>query len=182
MSATHVLLLAGNTMMRPALKALGEGQIDVVLLDADQGKERCGEFIAEVRDTGYAGPILILTAGMSEAERDWVARQGVHGVYPKDSSFEMLVTHIRGCVSATARNLLTPPPENSRPSIKRLTRRESAVLRLLIEGSTNKEIANETESTEAAVKGIVQQLFHKTGTRMRSQLLRIALERYRDQI
>jgi two-component system, NarL family, nitrate/nitrite response regulator NarL len=85
-------------------------------------------------------------------------------------------------VSATARNLLTPPPENSRPPIKRLTRRESAVLRLLIEGSTNKEIANETESTEAAVKGIVQQLFHKTGTRMRSQLLRIALERYRDQL
>ena len=38
MSATHVLLLAGNTMMWPALKALGDGQIDVVLLDADQGQ------------------------------------------------------------------------------------------------------------------------------------------------
>jgi two-component system nitrate/nitrite response regulator NarL len=34
--------------------------------------------------------------------------------------------------------------------------------------------------SESAVKNTLQQLFGKTGVRTRSQLVRIALERYRD--
>jgi DNA-binding NarL/FixJ family response regulator len=47
-----------------------------------------------------------------------------------------------------------------------------------MEGYANKEIAAELGCSEPAVKGIIQQLFHKSGTRTRSQLLRVVLEQY----
>lgn len=61
-----------------------------------------------------------------------------------------------------------------------LTSRESEVLRLVVQGLANKEIASRMEISESAVKNALQQLFGKTEVRTRSQLVRVALERYRD--
>jgi PAS domain S-box-containing protein len=61
-----------------------------------------------------------------------------------------------------------------------LTDRESEVLRCLVQGMANKEIALRMEISESAVKNTLQQLFAKTNVRTRSQLVRVALEQYRD--
>ena len=61
-----------------------------------------------------------------------------------------------------------------------LTDRESEVLRCLVQGMANKEIAARMEISESAVKNTLQQLFAKTNVRTRSQLVRVALEQYRD--
>ncbi len=61
-----------------------------------------------------------------------------------------------------------------------LTSRELRVLRLLVQGLSNKEIASTMEISESAVKNTLQQLFSKTDVRTRSQLVRVALEQYRD--
>ena len=60
-----------------------------------------------------------------------------------------------------------------------LNGRETDVLRLLVQGLANKEIAARMEMSESTVKNTIQQLFAKTGVRTRSQLVRVALERYR---
>jgi two-component system nitrate/nitrite response regulator NarL len=54
------------------------------------------------------------------------------------------------------------------------------VLRLVVQGLANKEIASRMNISESAVKNTLQQLFGKTEVRTRSQLVRVALERYRD--
>jgi PAS domain S-box-containing protein len=64
-----------------------------------------------------------------------------------------------------------------RPS---LNKREVDVLRLVVQGLANKEIASQMDISESAVKNTLQQLFGKTQVRTRSQLVRVALERYRD--
>ena len=61
-----------------------------------------------------------------------------------------------------------------------LNPRELEVLRLVVQGLANKEIAAHMSISESAVKNTLQQLFSKTEVRTRSQLVRIALERYRD--
>ena len=61
-----------------------------------------------------------------------------------------------------------------------LNGRERDVLRLLVQGLANKEIAARMEISESAVKNAIQQLFGKTGVRTRSQLVRVALEQYRN--
>lgn len=61
-----------------------------------------------------------------------------------------------------------------------LNSRESDVLRFLVQGLANKEIASQLNVSESVVKNTLQQLFAKTEVRTRSQLVRVALERYRD--
>ena len=61
-----------------------------------------------------------------------------------------------------------------------LNNRESEVLRLLVQGLANKEIASRLNVSESVVKNTIQQLFAKTEVRTRSQLVRVALECYRD--
>jgi two-component system sensor kinase FixL len=67
--------------------------------------------------------------------------------------------------------------DQERPS---LSDRELEVLRLVVQGLANKEIASRMTISESAVKNTLQQLFAKTEVRTRSQLVRVALERYRD--
>jgi DNA-binding CsgD family transcriptional regulator len=61
-----------------------------------------------------------------------------------------------------------------------LNGRETEVLRALVQGLANKEIAAHMDISESAVKNAIQQLFAKTGVRTRSQLVRVALEQYRN--
>jgi len=61
-----------------------------------------------------------------------------------------------------------------------LSGRETEVLRFLVEGLANKEIAARMDVSSSMVKYTVQQLFAKTGVRTRSQLVKVALERYGD--
>src|SRR5271163_1765406 len=61
-----------------------------------------------------------------------------------------------------------------------LNNRELEALRLVVQGLANKEIASHMQISESAVKNTLQQLFAKTEVRTRGQLVRVALERYRD--
>ena len=69
------------------------------------------------------------------------------------------------------------PDGAERPS---LNGHQVAVLRLVFEGLPNSEIAPRLEMTSSAVKNTLQQLFSKVGVNKRSQLVRVALEQYRE--
>jgi two-component system nitrate/nitrite response regulator NarL len=58
-----------------------------------------------------------------------------------------------------------------------LTPRERQVLRGVLEGQTNRDIASHVGASLGSVKAALQQLFGKTGVRTRSQLVRIVIER-----
>lgn len=58
--------------------------------------------------------------------------------------------------------------------------REMEVLRSLVQGLANKEIATRMDVSESTVKNTLQQLFAKTNVRTRAQLVRVALEQYRE--
>jgi PAS domain S-box-containing protein len=72
-----------------------------------------------------------------------------------------------------------PAPVNHHEQIT-LNARELEVLRLVVQGLTNKEIATHMGISESVVKNILQQLFGKTAVRTRGQLVRLALEQYRN--
>src|SRR5580658_1497057 len=79
---------------------------------------------------------------------------------------------------------LTSPnsPSAEQRDLPVLNARETEVLRLLVQGFANKEIAARMEISESAVKNAIQQLFGKTGVRTRSQLVRVALEQFRSSL
>jgi DNA-binding NarL/FixJ family response regulator len=60
--------------------------------------------------------------------------------------------------------------------------RERRVLRLVLEGLSNKAIGTRLQISESYVKALIQSLFGKTGVRTRGQLVRVVLEHYQDQL
>lgn len=79
--------------------------------------------------------------------------------------------------AAEVRPNSSPSEPNERASLKD---REISVLGFLVQGLANKEIATQMEVSESTVKNTLQQLFTKANVRTRAQLVRVALERYRD--
>jgi two-component system, NarL family, nitrate/nitrite response regulator NarL len=173
-----------------ALEILSAGPVDLVLLDVDLGAQRGSEFMTRARRAGFAGRVLVVTAGLTDAEAARFLREGASGIFLKHDSPAVLVRSIRQVMDGEASvdheilsgvlRMGTPPEEETAKAP--LTERERGVLHGVLEGLANKEIAAELDISESSVKAALQQLFHKTGVRTRSQLVRIALEQYRDQL
>jgi two-component system nitrate/nitrite response regulator NarL len=117
-------------------------------------------------------------------------RQGIAGILRKHCSPAALAQSIRdvsggkdyfepGYLRSVLAGIAAPSPDYQR---KKLTDRERQVLQYVFEGLANKEIADRLHASESAVKATLQQLFSKTGVRTRSQLVRAALENYKDQL
>jgi len=173
-----------------ALEILSAGPVDLVLLDVDLGAQRGSEFMTRARRAGFAGRVLVVTAGLTDAEAARFLREGASGIFLKHDSPAVLVRSIRQVMDGEAsvdHEILSgvlrmgAPPEEETAKAP-LTERERGVLHGVLEGLANKEIAAELDISESSVKAALQQLFHKTGVRTRSQLVRIALEQYRDQL
>lgn len=165
-------------------------EIDVVLLDLDLGQERGADFLDHLRKLRFEGKILLVTAGVNDTEVPGLIRKGISGVFLKHGSPALLIQGIRETMDGKAlfgQDLLRRAFEqsealsaNQRQS--KLTERERQVLSFVFEGLANKQIADQLQISETAVKASLQQLFAKTGVRTRSQLVRVALEQYRDQL
>ena len=59
-----------------------------------------------------------------------------------------------------------------------ITERQRLILHSILDGLSNKEIATRLECSETSVKASIQELFAKAGVRTRSQLVRVAIERF----
>jgi DNA-binding NarL/FixJ family response regulator len=56
------------------------------------------------------------------------------------------------------------------------------MLRCILQGLTNREIADRLDVSEGAVKASLRQVFGKLGVRTRAQLVKVTLEQHRDQL
>jgi len=179
-------VIADCSSISEALEVVQRQPIDLVLLDHDLGQDRGLQFLARARQAGYSGRLLMVTAGMTGADSVEAVRSGVSGIFLKHSSPALLAEAIRKVLSGelwldqrqiqslVQASAVTPEQTPQRP----LTEREREVLRGVFEGLTNKEIAARLGVSESSVKASLQNLFQKTAVRTRSQLVRIALERY----
>jgi two-component system, NarL family, nitrate/nitrite response regulator NarL len=174
--------------IREALQLVAERVFDVVLLDHDLGNERASQFLPAAREAGFAGRVLIVTAWVSDTEARRLLRQGVAGIFLKEAPLGELVSSIRAVAegrgptanwsagrSALAGRALAP-------AAPLFNERQRRVLRFVVEGLSNKEIAWRLQISESYVKAILQSLFEKTGVRTRGQLVRVAFEQYEDQL
>lgn len=171
-----------------ALQILRQQPIDIVLLDHDLGNERASQFLPAARQSGFAGRVLIVTAWVSDMEARRLLRQGVAGIFPKENSLNALAQSIRAVHSGETRldgrygSLHVEENREEEVSGPKFNARQRRVLRFVLEGLSNKEIAWHLQISESYVKAILQSLFEKTGVRTRGQLVRVALEHYEDQL
>lgn len=171
------------------LTILKEREVDVVLLDMDLRVERGMTFVLEAKRRGFRGPILVVTAGVSGQEAVQLVQNGAAGILHKEHSIEALCRTIRQvaggqpCLETEYLSSLFRAMDRTRGPVKpALTSRDQTLLRFILEGLTNKAIGQRLDVSEAAVKAFLRQLFDKLGVRTRAQLVKVALEEYRDQL
>ena len=170
-----------------AIAAHSETPTDVVLLDYDLGEEQGSRLVPELKSHLGDARVLMVTAGMSDATVIQAMEAGASGVFLKHSSLDQLVTAIHQVAKGeiwldteAARSLFggRNTPRNRFERAQPLTSRQSEVLRGILDGLTNKEIAWNLKVSESSVKAVIQELFNKAGVRTRSQLVRIAIEKH----
>jgi two-component system nitrate/nitrite response regulator NarL len=170
-----------------AITTYGETPTDVILLDYDLGEEQGSNFLSKLKSHHRDAKILMVTAGMSDAVTLRIMEEGASGVVLKHSSLDQLVTAIHRVMAGelwldtgAVRALVAGKSEQSEPGqrTRSLTQRQLEVLKGILDGLINKEIASKLGISESSVKAVIQELFHKTGVRTRSQLVRIAIEKH----
>jgi two-component system nitrate/nitrite response regulator NarL len=172
-----------------ALEILGKSGATMVLLDVDLGSERALDFVTQAKKKGFEGQILVVTAGVSGQEAVQLVQAGVAGILHKQHSTEKLSDAIRRVASGEVcleqdylTSLFRSVDRTKQPAQPILTERDRTVLRFIFQGLTNKDISARLEISEGAVKASLRQLFDKLGVRTRAQLVKVALEQYRDQL
>lgn len=172
-----------------ALRILPEAKPAIVLLDVDLGAERAIDFVLGSRRAHFEGHIVAVTAGMSDAEAIQLVQAGVTGIVHKHHSIGILRNAIlqvsKGEVSIENTYLaavLRSMDRTRKPKTPMLTPRDKAVVGSVLQGLTNREIAVKLAISEGAIKASLRHVCAKLGVRTRSQLVKVALEHYKDQL
>jgi two-component system, NarL family, nitrate/nitrite response regulator NarL len=171
-----------------ALKLIDQHPYDLMLLDYELGDRRGNEVVTAAKTRGIPARIVILTVGLTKPEYRQMTQHGVAGVFLKNNPPELLSEALKTVLAGGT--WFDPQYEGASGSEPgagpfrqaRFTERDRQVLRGVFEGMANKEIAERLQVSESAIKASLQQLFAKTGVRTRSQLVRLALEKFRKEI
>jgi two-component system, NarL family, nitrate/nitrite response regulator NarL len=166
------------------LELLARARVDLVLLDFNLPDGLATSFIPLAWQTGYVGKILIVTGAMDIEASSEALQVGASGIFLKHNPASSLMRAIRVTIAGDVWLdpkvveflSMRPPRQAGQGLMDLLTGRERAVLDLLLDGLTNKRIAERLSLTEGAVKATLQTLFEKTDVRTRAQLVRVALE------
>jgi DNA-binding NarL/FixJ family response regulator len=184
-AATDFQVVGECATIAEAAAALATIRVDVILLDYDLGDQVGSRLLPTIRELAGQTKILMVTGGLANHAARQLLEAGVAGIFLKHSSPDQLVLAIRQVARneswldkgimhslVTDKTSADGPNEDSRA----LTGRQGEVLRGILDGLTNKEIAWNLKSSESAIKAVIQELFRKAGVRTRSQLVRIAIE------
>lgn len=179
---TNLRVLGGSATVEEALHDIAHLPVDVLIVDYDLGGDTALTLVRALRDTTFLGRVLLVTAGLPDQQARVLIQLGIHGILHKYQPPAELYTSILNVAQGKVlidqeylRRLMTDAPAAKKAAI-RLTDRDRQVLGAVLEGLSNKEIAQRLSVSESAVKSSLQQLFAKTGVRTRSQLVRVALE------
>ncbi len=173
--------------IREALRMISESPVDLVLLDHDLGAERASHFLPAAHQAGFTGQVLVVTARISENEARRLLRQGVSGIFLKHAPLEELKEAMRVAAAGgkfldRSLPLLEDAGATDAHAAPMFSDRQRLVLRYVVDGLSNKEIAWRMQISESYVKSILQSLFQKTGVRTRGQLVRVAFEQYEHEL
>jgi two-component system, NarL family, response regulator len=151
---------------------------DILLLDL-RFPDRCGvEAVRAIREQFLIARVIVLTTYDGDEDVYQSLQAGAKAYLLKDVTLEELVD----CIEKVHRGQTCVPPHIAAKLIERtsspqLTDRELEVLRRIVGGRSNKEIATDLNITEGTVKSHVNRVLEKLGVHDRTQAATTALKR-----
>jgi len=179
---------------QPRLKIVGEtgdaGAIvnllrdvrpDILLFGLSAAHRSPVETLQEIADSGTSVRTIVLTAAIHSPEVAAAVQCGAAGVLSKDSAADVLFMGIESVmdghcwvgnapVSDMAASLRKFNVARRRAKAFGLTRRELEIVRAVVSGYTNKQIAQQLSISESTVKRHVTHIFDKMGASNRIEV------------
>jgi len=151
---------------------------DVTLLDLRMPEMEGVEAVTQIRERDPQAKVIILTTYDTDEDITRALKAGAKAYVLKDISAEALVTCIHDVLAG--KTYLAPAAAAKLAegvSHVHLTPRELMALRLMADGKSNKEIANELGISERTVKTHLGHLFEKLGVTSRTEAVKVASRR-----
>lgn len=155
-------------------RAMSATPCDMLLLDLQM--ERWS--MEEIPRLAKTASVIVLTATESSESGITAIRSGARAIVQKHFAIEYLVTAIR---AVAAGHVWMPPAiqaaivQQEILSTKRLTSRESEIVRFVARGMRNSEVAQRLEVSENTVKTHLSNIFEKLKIRDRQELTHYAI-------
>jgi two-component system, NarL family, response regulator len=155
-------------------RVIAETPCDMVLLDLQM--ERWS--MDEIPKLARSASVIVLTASESAESGISAIRLGARAIVQKRFAIEYLVTAIRAVADG---HVWMPPAiqaamvQNENPAAKRLTSRESEIVRYVAMGMRNSEVAERLSVSENTVKTHLSNVFQKLEIRDRLELTHYAI-------
>lgn len=159
-----------------AMEAFSRMPVDLVLIEAGQASGDANEFVTRARAAGYQGKFLLMTSGFSRQSSVKSLQLGVSGILLKSRGLAGMLRAIRLVASGEAWMDRDMIEVLASPTDESLTGREQQVLHGVLDGFTNKMIAERMGVKEATVKAVLRRMYRRSGVESRAQLIRAALE------
>ncbi|MCT8160095.1 response regulator transcription factor [Pseudoruegeria sp. SHC-113] len=156
----------------------GDYTYDLVLLDYNMPGMNGLEGLTKVLGMNGVHRVALISGEADRSVAQAAMEQGAMGFIPKTLPAKSLVNAIKfmamGEKYAPLDFMTAAPEENDNALLKKLTERETQVLRGLTEGKSNKEIARDLELSEPTVKLHVKTLYKKLNVANRTQAALVA--------
>lgn len=181
LEAEQFLIVSETGDVSAAAGLVRKFEPDILLLGFATSGALAVDALRELAGSHPAVRTIILTDRVDTPEVLSALQLGVRGVVPKDSAPEVLFKSI---MSVLAGHFWLGPQEFSEavPGLRKieaarrrskafgLTRRELDILRAVVAGYTNKEIAERSSISENTVKSHLTHIFNKSGASSRVEL------------
>ncbi|MCX6054199.1 MAG: response regulator transcription factor [Chloroflexi bacterium] len=187
-SESDLELIGEATGGLEAIEKVHQFSPDVLVLDISMPDKDGIEVIRALKTEGNTCAILVLTVHEDDALLREAIRLGAAGYILKHAAESELISAIRSVFHGDLyvhpkmiRSLLQPEPMvavKEQPTLENLTSREEEVLKLIVQGYTNKQMADELSISVRTVEGHRANLTDKLGIRSRVDLLRYARDNH----
>ncbi len=171
-------LVAEATNGREAVQQFRAHRPDVTLMDLQMPEMSGLDAISTIRGEFPEARIIVLTTYAGDVQAHRAVKAGSRAYLLKDTLHRELVETIRAV--HTGKKYLSPEITfqlAEHVADDSLTSAEIQVLRLIAEGSANKEIAAQLALSEETVKGQVRNILSKLGAKDRTHAAMIGLKR-----
>ncbi|HEX8186230.1 MAG TPA: response regulator transcription factor [Blastocatellia bacterium] len=173
-----MVVIAEAVNGRQAVESFRQHKPDITLMDLRMPEANGVEAIIEIRKQYPEARIIILTTYDGDEDIYRALQAGARGYLLKDMLRDGLLEAIRA-VHAGQRRVPAEVASRLAERMNRtdLTAREMEVLRLIVKGRSNKEIAAELGVAEGTVKIHINNILSKLGVSDRTQAATFALHR-----
>jgi DNA-binding NarL/FixJ family response regulator len=182
----EVNAIANN--LREAIDTIPFDNIDIVLVDVNMPGGSGIDLLREIKQKNSSCRVVMLTIEEDEETIYRAMKEGAQGYILKQDSPERLLKSIHACMNGEIllSNLIyakvvdrirkvSPPEKGESIIFNKLTDREIEVTRLIMQGKSNPEIAQELFISESTVKNHISNILHKLDMKDRVELAILAV-------